>query len=84
MRSWKLPNMTFFLKVDAIQKFYQVVDLSLRDIYVKEREACLAQAKFQEAIILVHKYNILNFPSLSPFEQLRGDMDLKVWETNMA
>jgi hypothetical protein len=27
-----------FMKVDAIQKCYQEVDLSLKDIYIKERE----------------------------------------------
>jgi hypothetical protein len=32
----------------------------------------------------VQKDNILDFPLLSPSKQLRGDMALKVWETNMA
>jgi hypothetical protein len=31
-----------FLKVDVIQKCYQAVDLSLKEIYVKEREALSA------------------------------------------
>ena len=33
---------------------------------------------------MVHKYNVLDFPLLSPSEQLRGDMALKLWETNLA
>jgi hypothetical protein len=59
------------------------VDLSLKDIYVKEREAHSTRVKFQEAIILVQKDNVPDFPLLSPSEQLRGDMALKVWETNL-
>jgi hypothetical protein len=33
---------------------------------------------------LVQKDNVPDFPLLSPSEQLRGDMALKVWETNLA
>jgi hypothetical protein len=32
----------------------------------------------------VQKEKVPDFPLLSPSEQLRGDMDLKVWETNLA
>jgi hypothetical protein len=35
----EIAQWDLFLKVDAIQKCYQAVDLSLKDIYVKEREA---------------------------------------------
>jgi hypothetical protein len=36
-----------FKKVDAIQNCYQVVDLSLKDINIKEREALSSRVKFQ-------------------------------------
>jgi hypothetical protein len=58
------------------------LDLSLKGICVKERESRSARDRFQEATILVHKYNVSDFPMLSPSEQLRGDMAMKVWETN--
>jgi hypothetical protein len=32
----------------------------------------------------VQKEKVPDFPLLSPSEQLRGDMALKVWETNLA
>jgi hypothetical protein len=73
-----------FLKVDAIQKCYQAVDLSLKDIYVKEIKAFSTRARFQEAIILVHQDNVSDFPLLSPSEQLQGDIALKIWETKLA
>jgi hypothetical protein len=72
-----------YLKVDAIQKCYQAVDLSLKDIYVKEKEARSARSKFQEVLILMQKDNVPDFPLLSYSEQLRGEMALKVWETNL-
>lgn len=35
-----------FTKLEAIQNCYRVVDLSLNNIYIKEREACSSRAKF--------------------------------------
>jgi hypothetical protein len=66
----EIVQQDLFLKVDAIQECYQVVDLSLKGIYVKEREAPSTWARFQEAIILVHKDNASDFPMLSPSKQL--------------
>jgi hypothetical protein len=80
----EMAQQDLFMKVDAIQKCYQAVDLALKDIYIKEGEARSARAKFQEAIILAQKDNVPNFPRLSPSEQIRGDLALKVWETNLA
>jgi hypothetical protein len=73
-----------FMKVDVIHKCYQDVDLALKDIYMKEREARSARYKFQEAIILAQKDNVPDFPRLSPSEQIKSDMVVKVWETNLV
>jgi hypothetical protein len=51
-----------FTKVEAIQKCYQVVDLSLNNIYIKEREANATCAKFQEAILIATKDDIAEVP----------------------
>jgi len=72
-----------YLKVDAIQKWYHTVNLSLKDIYVKEKEAYSAQTKFQEVLILMQKDNVPDFPCFSYSEKLRGEMALKVRETNL-
>jgi hypothetical protein len=50
------------MKVDAIQKFYQAIYLSLKDVYKKEIEALLSRDKFQDAITLAQKDNIPNVP----------------------
>jgi len=58
-----------FMKVDAIQKCYQVVDIAMKDVCIKEREARLSQAKFQEAIVLVSQRDEL-------IRQLQAGLDL--------
>jgi hypothetical protein len=80
----EVSQQELYLKVDAIQKCYQAVDLSLKDIYVKEKEACSARSKFQEVLILMQKANAPDFPLLSYSEQVRGEMALKAWETNLG
>jgi len=32
----------------------------------------------------MQKENVPDFPMLSPSEQIRGEMDLKAWETNLT
>jgi hypothetical protein len=69
--------------VDIVQKYYQRINTSLKNIYDKEKEACAARSKFQEFIVWRQK---VNFPGLAPFsqyEQMKGEMVLKVWETNL-
>jgi hypothetical protein len=75
----KLENaqQDIFMKVDAIQNSYQAVDLSLKDIYIKEREVGSARVNFQEAIILVPKNDVSDVDRISLPEQIRGDMALK-------
>jgi hypothetical protein len=70
--------------VEAIQNCYQVVDLSLNSIYIKEREATTSQDKFQEVVLLKPKYDVPEVPRLSLSKKTRGNIILKVWETNLA
>jgi len=70
--------------VEVIQNCYRVVDLSLKNIYIKERESLATRAKFLEAILLVPKDNVLKVPRLYIPEQIEGDIILKAWETNLA
>ena len=54
-----------FTKVEAIQNCYWVVDLSLNNIYIKEREARATWDKFQKDIFLVPKDYVSIAPQLS-------------------
>jgi hypothetical protein len=69
--------------VDTIHKCYQTIKLSLKSIYVKEKDACATRSKFQEFIIWRHKANILGLTPFSHYEQVKGEMTLKVWDTNL-
>ena len=73
-----------FMKVEAFQNCYRVVYLSLNNIYIKEREALATRAKFQEAIFLVPRDYVSEVPRLSLSLQNKGDIILKVWETNLV
>jgi hypothetical protein len=61
-----------------------MVDQSLRNIGVKEREAIVAWATFQEEIMASTREGVSMISRLSPSEQTRGDIILNTWETNIA
>jgi cytochrome c556 len=76
-------NQDLYQKMDTIQKYYKAINNSLKSIYEKENDACMARSKFQEFIVCRQKANI---PGLAPFsqsEQVKVEMALKVWETNL-
>jgi len=72
-----------YQKVDTIQKCYQAINISLKIIYVKEKYACMARSKFREFNIWRQKSNILGLAPFSQYEQVKGEMALNVWETNL-
>jgi hypothetical protein len=43
----------------------------------------VARSKFQELIIWRQKDNIPGLTPFSQYEQVKGEMALKVWETNL-
>ena len=71
------------MKVETIHSFYQPIDLSLKDIYIKEREACSARVKFQEVVLLVPKDDVSDVPRHSLSKQIRGDITLNALEKNL-
>jgi hypothetical protein len=69
--------------MDIIQKYYQMMNNSLKNIHEKEKEACVARSKFQEFMVWRQKINIPGLAPFSQYEQVKGEMDLKYWETNL-
>jgi len=61
----EVAQQELYLEVDAIHKCYQVVELSLKDIYVKEKYAYSAWFKFQEVLIWKQRANTPGLPLLS-------------------
>jgi hypothetical protein len=58
----ELAQQNLFAKVEAVQSCYRVADLSLKNIYIKEREAPAARAKFQEAILITAMDEVAKIP----------------------
>jgi hypothetical protein len=71
-------------KVEVVQNYYQVVDQSLNNIHLKEREAIAARVTFQEVILLEEKDELARATRLSLSEKTRGDIILKTWEANLV
>jgi hypothetical protein len=65
----EVSQQELYLKVDAIHKYYQVVDLSLKDSYIKEKEAYSAWSKFQEVLTWKQRANTPGLPLISHSEQ---------------
>ena len=79
----EIVQQDLYQNMDIIQRHYQVINNSFKNIHEKEKEAYTSRSKFQEFIVW---RQILNVPGISPFshlEQTKGGMDLKVWETNL-
>jgi hypothetical protein len=71
-------------KVEIIQNHFRMVNESLDNICSREREATAAQVTFQEAVVSLAREEMPVVPRLFVSEQVRGDIILKTWETNIA
>jgi hypothetical protein len=70
--------------VEAIQNHFRVVNQSLDNICLREREAIASRATFQEAVVSLAREGVPMVFGLSVSEQARGDIILKTWEANIA
>jgi hypothetical protein len=75
---------SLFNKVEAIQNHFQVVNQSLDNICLKEREVIAARTNFQEAVVSSGREGVSMVSRLSVSEQIIGSIILKTWETNIA
>jgi hypothetical protein len=71
-------------KVEIIQNYFQEVSNSFDNIIFKEKEAKVARATFQREVVCSKHKEVSKTPKLSIVEKVRGDIMLKVWETNIA
>jgi hypothetical protein len=69
--------------MDIIQRHYQVINNSLNNIHEKEKESYTNRSKFQEFIVWRQKINVPRLAPFSQYEKIKGEMALKVWETNI-
>jgi hypothetical protein len=58
-----------------------VIDQTLNDICLREREAIAAQTTFQEVVVSSGREGVAIASRLSISEQTRGDIILNTWES---
>jgi hypothetical protein len=71
-------------KIETIQNYFLEISHSLDNIAFKEKEATTARAAFQKAVAFSAREEVPTIPKLTVEEQIRGDIILKTWETNIV
>jgi hypothetical protein len=72
-----------FCNLEIIQSYFQESKRSMDKAVQKEREAKAARNSFQKIITALQKEETGKSQKLSISEQLKGDVMIKVWETNL-
>jgi hypothetical protein len=73
-----------FLNLEVVQNYFQETNKSLDNVFQKEREVKAARMNFQKAVAFSKKEEVGRIHKLSISEQVKGDIILKVWETNLT
>ena len=71
-------------KIGIIQNYFQEVSKSLDNIILLEKEAKAVRNTFQKALACSGNREMSKNIKLSVTEQIRGDLMLKVWETDIS
>jgi len=71
-------------KIETIQNYLLEISHSLDNIALKEKEATTARVTFQKAIVFSTREEVPETPKLTVEEQIKGDIILKTWETDIA
>jgi hypothetical protein len=71
-------------KIEIIQRCFQEASKSLDNIILLEKEAKAERNTFQKAVACSRNREMLKYLKLSVTEQIRGDIMLKAWETNIV
>jgi uncharacterized protein with gpF-like domain len=70
--------------MEVVQNYFQETNKSLENVFQKEREVKAARTTFQKAVAFSSKEEAGKIRKLSIYEQVKGDIILKVWEENLA
>ena len=73
-----------FSKIEIIQNYFLEISHSLDSIVLKEKDDTSACVVFQKAVVFSAREKVPTIPKPTVYEQIRGDIMLKTWETNIA
>jgi hypothetical protein len=71
-------------KIGIIKNYFQEVRKYFDNIILLEKEAKVARNTFQKAVACLGKKEAMKNLKLCVMEQIKGDIMLKVWETNIS
>jgi hypothetical protein len=71
-------------KIEIIQSYFQEANNSFDNIILKEKESKAARVTLQKEIIYSASEETSKTTKISATKQIRGDIMLKLWETNIT
>jgi len=71
-------------KIEISQNYFIGISHSLDNIGFKEKEATTGRATFQKEVAVLAREEVPTIPKLTIEEQIKGDIILKTWETNIS
>jgi hypothetical protein len=71
-------------KIEIIQSYFQEANNAFDNIILKEKEAKEARVTLQNTIIYLESEETSKNMKISATDQIRGDIILKLWETNIT
>jgi hypothetical protein len=71
-------------KIEIIQSYFQEADNAFDNIILKEKEAKATRVTLQKEIIYSASEETSKTTKISTTEKIRGDIMLKLWETNIT
>ena len=71
-------------KIEIVQNYFQEVDNSFDNIILREKEAKEERVTLQKEIIYSTSEETSKTTKISATEKIRGDIMLKLWETNIT
>jgi hypothetical protein len=71
-------------KIETVQNYFLEISHSVDNISFKEKEAIVARTTFQKVVAFSAREEVPVVSKLTVEEQIRGDIILKTWETNIS
>ena len=74
----------FISKIEIVHNYFQEVDNAFDNIILREKEAKVVRITLQKEIIYSTGEEVSETMKVSATQKIRGDIMLKLWETNIT
>jgi hypothetical protein len=80
----KVGQLKLIFKIEIVQNYFQEVDNAFDNIILREKEAKAVRITLQNEIIYSTGEEVSKAMKVSTTEKIRGNIMLKLWETNIT